>query len=169
MLTNSSASRLAAPAGVATRLLALHPAPPPQRHLRFCFLSSQNARLLPSVDARLDVLEQGRVEDARGVHPMDEGVGLLDELQARRLHLVRRVAHGGDAGALLAQRRRVAVLVVSGVQLRTRPMGSRSDACRSDAEGYPHLMASTATGAASRGARLSQRNSGTRALGDAAG
>ena len=28
-------------------------------------------------------------------------------------------------------------------------MGSRSDACRSDAEGYPHLMASTATGAAS--------------------
>ncbi len=47
-------------------------------------------------------------------------------------------------------------------------MGSRSDACRSDAEGYPHLMASTATGAASRGARLSQRNSGTRAraLGD---
>ena len=48
-------------------------------------------------------------------------------------------------------------------------MGSRSDACRSDAEGYPHLMASTATGAASRGARLSQRNSGTRALGDAGG
>ena len=48
-------------------------------------------------------------------------------------------------------------------------MGSRSDACRSDAEGYPHLMASTATGAASRGARLSQRNSGARALGDAAG
>lgn len=45
-------------------------------------------------------------------------------------------------------------------------MGSRSDACRSDAEGYPHLMASTATGAASRGARLSQRNSGARALGD---
>ena len=45
-------------------------------------------------------------------------------------------------------------------------MGSRSDACRCDAEGYPHLMASTATGAASRGARLSQRNSGTRALGD---
>ena len=42
-------------------------------------------------------------------------------------------------------------------------MGSRSDACRSDAEGYPHPMAST--GAASLGS-LSQRNSGTRALGD---
>ena len=53
--------------------------------------------------------------------------------------------------SLLAQRRRVAVLVVSGVQLRTRPMGSRSDACRCDAEGYPHPMAST--GAASLGVK----------------
>ena len=45
-------------------------------------------------------------------------------------------------------------------------MGSRSDACRCDAEGYPHPMAST--GAASLGSlsQLSQRNSGTRALGD---
>ena len=47
-------------------------------------------------------------------------------------------------------------------------MGSRSDACRSDAEGYPHLMASTGAASLARvwGARLSQRNSGTRALGD---
>ena len=45
-------------------------------------------------------------------------------------------------------------------------MGSRSDACRCDAEGYPHLMASI--GAASLGS-LSQRKmsislSGPRAL-----
>ena len=45
-------------------------------------------------------------------------------------------------------------------------MGSRSDACRCDAEGYPHPMAST--GAASLGS-LSQRNGGIRALGDGKG
>ena len=70
---------------LATRLLALHPAPPPQRHFRFCFLSSQNARL-PSVDARLDVLEQGRVEDARRASDGRRRRS-ADELQARRLHL----------------------------------------------------------------------------------
>ena len=50
-------------------------------------------------------------------------------------------------------------------------MGSRSDACRCDAEGYPHPMAST--GAASLGSSRKEtlalarlRNSGTRALGD---
>ena len=103
--SNNAYTTLRRASRLATRLLALHPAPPPRRHFRFCFLSSQNARL-PSVDARLDVLEQGRVEDALGVHLLDEGVGLLDELQARRLHLGRRVGHGGDAGA---RGRRVAV------------------------------------------------------------
>ena len=43
--SNNAYTTLRRASRLATRLLALHPAPPPQRHLRFCFLSSQNARL----------------------------------------------------------------------------------------------------------------------------
>ena len=62
-------------------------APPPQRHLRFCFLSSQNARLLPSVDARLDVLEQGRVEDARGGEPAQNSANRSEEKEGEETRL----------------------------------------------------------------------------------
>ena len=60
-------------------------------------------------------------------------MALSIKLALRRLFnldalLLGRASSSSHRCFLLAQRRRVAVLVVSGVQLRTRPMGSRSDA-----------------------------------------